>query len=84
MRLTLLFLIFLALRTLSTRRVTNLKAALYYEKNPAPTAYVYIKLKETVIQFSNSILGWTLTNIVYTVADGSLTKVNNRENVQSQ
>ena len=44
----------------------------------------WIKRKETVIQFSNSILGWTLTNIVYTVADGSLTKVNNRENVQSQ
>ncbi len=42
-----------------------------------PTEMRRKNLKETVIQFSNSILGWTLTKIVYTVADDSLTKVNN-------
>ena len=42
------------------------------------------EIKETDIQFSNSILGWTLTNIVYAVADERLTKGNNGGNVQSQ
>ena len=80
MRLTLLFLIFLALRTLSTRRSKNQKPPSQPQKIlrlrlvGLPLCSTRNKLKETVIQFSNSILGWTLTNIVYTVADGSLTK----------